>query len=253
MAANTTPDNIIYPTLTDEVAPLEIIFSTMATSIQNAFTARFGTGAAQKVPALAVANVTERGALFPTPVQGQRVWRNDKGWEESYFALYNATTNPAGTSVAGWYPIAGAMPFGRVVRSGTAAVISSSAYTDISPTTYWTTDRVVNINAYANGWTVPVDGIYQLTGTVAAVGGTSMLAGFLLTGSTPSTPAMMEGGTTAGALQSWTMPICSMTKKFTAGQVIKFWALSGTANATWSTDSRGSSWTIQYLAPPVGA
>lgn len=253
MAANTTPDNIVYPTLGDDVGELEVVFGALATSVQNAFTTRFGSASVQKVPALAVNTVAERNAIYPSPIQGNRVWRNDKGWEEAYFGLYNATSNPAGTSAAGWYPIAGAMPFGRMVRSSQAFVIPSSAYTDISSTAYWTTDRAVNVSPFANGWTVPVDGIYNLTATIAANGGTSMLAGFLLSGATPNTPAMMEGGTTSGNLQGWTMPICSMTKKLTAGQVIKFWALSGTSASTWNTDSRGSSWSIQYVSPPVGA
>jgi hypothetical protein len=39
MSANTSPDNIVYPTTGDSVAPLETVFANMATSVQNAFTA----------------------------------------------------------------------------------------------------------------------------------------------------------------------------------------------------------------------
>lgn len=64
--------------------------------------------AAQIAPALrrgmTVASAAERATLFPTPVQGDSVFRNDLGEEEIYLAAYNASTNPGGASVAGWYP-----------------------------------------------------------------------------------------------------------------------------------------------------
>ena len=52
-----------------------------------------------------VADQAARDALYPTPVQGDRVYRADGGLEEAYFALYNASTNPGGATPAGWYPV----------------------------------------------------------------------------------------------------------------------------------------------------
>lgn len=46
----------------------------------------------------------ERDALFPSPVQGNAVFRLDLGYEERYFGVYNATSNPGGLVSAGWYP-----------------------------------------------------------------------------------------------------------------------------------------------------
>jgi len=40
--------------------------------------------------------------------QGLRVWRADLGYEEQYYALYNAGTNANGAKAAGWYPAPGA-------------------------------------------------------------------------------------------------------------------------------------------------
>lgn len=51
-----------------------------------------------------VADQAARDALFPSPTQGNDVWRNDKGYKETYYGLYNSSTNPGGRSVAGWYP-----------------------------------------------------------------------------------------------------------------------------------------------------
>jgi hypothetical protein len=55
--------------------------------------------------AVPVADATARNALFPSPTQGNAVWRNDRGWEERYYALYNSSTNPGGAPAAGWYPV----------------------------------------------------------------------------------------------------------------------------------------------------
>lgn len=55
--------------------------------------------------AVPVADAAARNALFTSPVQGNAVWRNDRGWEERYYALYNSSTNPGGAPAAGWYPV----------------------------------------------------------------------------------------------------------------------------------------------------
>lgn len=49
-----------------------------------------------------VANATERDAKFMNPTQGLQVWRNDLGAVETYYGLYNASTNPGGRDTAGW-------------------------------------------------------------------------------------------------------------------------------------------------------
>lgn len=50
-----------------------------------------------------VANQTARDALYPSPVQGNAVFRSDTGAEETYYGLYNVSTNPGGRATAGWY------------------------------------------------------------------------------------------------------------------------------------------------------
>lgn len=44
-----------------------------------------------------------REIVFPAPVQGDMVWRDDLGALETYYGLYNASTNPGGRDAAGWY------------------------------------------------------------------------------------------------------------------------------------------------------
>jgi hypothetical protein len=61
--------------------------------------------------AVRVANATERNSVYPAPVQGNTVFRADLGYEEKYYAAYNATTNPDGTrGTAGWYRYNGGAP-----------------------------------------------------------------------------------------------------------------------------------------------
>lgn len=50
-----------------------------------------------------VATSAERDAKFMSPTQGLQVWRDDLGAVETYFGLYNASTNPGGRDTAGWY------------------------------------------------------------------------------------------------------------------------------------------------------
>ena len=63
-----------------------------------------------------------RDALLPSPVQGDAVFRNDLGYIERYYALYNVSTNPGGLSVAGWY-----RDFGRGQRAILGAGIKNNS------------------------------------------------------------------------------------------------------------------------------
>lgn len=77
-----------------------------------------------------VANANERDAKFMTPTQGLQVWRDDLGAVETYFGLYNASTNPGGRDAAGWYTtdrsggLVPLRPTTVTVVSGTATVTS---------------------------------------------------------------------------------------------------------------------------------
>lgn len=72
-----------------------------------------------------VASAVERDAKFMSPTQGLQVFRNDLGAVETYYALYNVSTNPGGRSTAGWY----LEPTGRVLQ-----VVYASTSTDVETT-----------------------------------------------------------------------------------------------------------------------
>lgn len=241
----TSPDGIKYPDNDTGYTPQSTHWASLADSTQDAIT---NLRSASIAP---VATLAARNALYPTPVQGNTVSRLDTGYIERYFSEYSSGGNPGGATPADWYPIAGALPVARVQRSNTAFTIPSSAYTDVSLTTYWTEQTRRGFAAFNNGWTIPITGIYRVSATIAAFSGTSMLAGFAPGGLTVTTPAMVEGGNVSGALQNWCIPNCSLIKKYNAGDTVKLWALSGGSPGVWNTDVRGSTWSIEYIAPPV--
>lgn len=76
---------------------------------------------------VSVASVNDRDAKFPAPVQGTTVWRNDLAAEETYYELYNVSTNPGGRTPAGW-----SAPKGAVVQ--VQNVYASSEVTSTSGT-----------------------------------------------------------------------------------------------------------------------
>ena len=90
-----------------------------------------------------VATSAERDAKFMSPTQGLQVWRDDLGAVETYYGLYNASTNPGGRDTAGWYTDTRAMglvpvrPNSVVIATGTGStnalgVVSFSGATTIS-------------------------------------------------------------------------------------------------------------------------
>jgi hypothetical protein len=81
--------------------------------------------------AFAVANEAARTALYPSPTQGDAVWRNDLKIEQRYYGLYSAT-NPGGKSIAGWYA-------------------SSSSYAAIVPTTVTSTTSGATVSINQSG------------------------------------------------------------------------------------------------------
>lgn len=80
---------------------------------------------------VSVPDSVKRDAKFPSPVQGNQVWRDDLGVIETYYALYNVSTNPGGRSVAGWYQ----EPIGRilqVVQGATTTTVTNNSTTFVS-------------------------------------------------------------------------------------------------------------------------
>jgi hypothetical protein len=96
-----------------------------------------------------VANANERDAKFMSPTQGLQVWRDDLGAVETYFGLYNASTNPGGRDAAGWYVdnrASGLVP----LRASTVTISSGTG----------STNSLGQIT-FSNATNVALDGIFS--------------------------------------------------------------------------------------------
>lgn len=113
-------DNILA-----DMAAMQVSVESALTTVRNSITTP------------TVASSAARDALFPVPVQGNRVFRADMGWEESYFVA--TASNPTGGSVtSGWYPISGAMPKYAIYRN-----VSSPLSTGVWTNWQWVASTVV--------------------------------------------------------------------------------------------------------------
>lgn len=114
-----------------------------------------------------VADQSHRDALFSgtlVPVQGDEVFRTDLGRMEVYFALYNASTNPGGASVAGWYPGDNNGPSCVVQRNATVQNLGATAYTILSGVFADVEVRggVTSPTANSGKMVAPIDGWYHV-------------------------------------------------------------------------------------------
>lgn len=118
-----------------------------------------------------VENQAARDALYPAPVQGNSVFRNDLGAVETYYGLYNVSTNPGGRSAAGWYQ----EPSGRIIQTKSAypyqsfsttstSNVATSLTLSITPTS--TTSKII-IGIYAGAMWTSASGSYAF-GTIYA-------------------------------------------------------------------------------------
>lgn len=91
---------------------------------------------------------------------GATVIRTDKGWTERYFAQWHATNNPGGAATPGWYPIDGAVPFGRLVKTNNFQAPTTSGVVVDGMELAATTGGVTR---NGNRLVLPVAGIYRVT------------------------------------------------------------------------------------------
>lgn len=218
--------------------------------VDNASTATFNTAFAAigtktsanyKATSPSVGSQAERDSIFPSPVQGNRVYRRDVGWEEAYFGVYNSTTNFGGAAVAGWYPIAGKLPYSQFKRETSATVTTAqNAFSFTSVSSYGTSSS-------STAAQIIYPGRYLVNASVTAGnGGDAMVYAAIRKNGAGSG----GGGLAFGAAQQTptrfnTIGI-SATESFVAGDSITFnvWG-----SVTLSTGSYASRMDVQYIGP----
>lgn len=248
MSALTSPDNIVYPVSTDQVAPLESVLASMASSMQSAITGQ------RKYYSTVMADQAARDAAFPNAVQGDRVFRADKGWEEGFFALYSAT-NPGGATPAGWYPLSGNLPIGIAKRTGGVLNSPADTYTNIGSDAAWsgaTTGGGVLRGGmtYVNGFVVPIAGVYIVSwqlmltgGSFPSTGGVARNMGATLTGGQflYGAQSIQNGGAYMGSGSA--SIVCAPGDKLT------LWTYSSGGVSTVVTSGPGIGWSASYQGP----
>jgi hypothetical protein len=92
-----------------------------------------------------VATSAERDAKFMSPTQGLQVWRDDLGAVETYYGLYNSSTNPGGRDTAGWYTTdraGGLVP----IRPTSAVIATGSGSANALGTVTFSGATAINLN-----------------------------------------------------------------------------------------------------------
>lgn len=136
-----------------------------------------------------VANSTERDAKFMSPYQGLQVWRDDLGVVETYYGLYNSSTNPGGRNSAGWYisnRSSGLMPLKptSVDKSGGTATVTPLGAVTFSGVASISLNGVFS-SAYKN---------YRIIGSFGTATASALLQFRLRTAGTNNTDSWYAGG-----------------------------------------------------------
>lgn len=231
----TIPDNIPFPDAGTALPPLESHFAAVAEGAQQAV----NNVRAAATPG--VASEAARNALYSTPVQGNSVWRLDRGYEERYFSEYSAGVNPGGASPAGWYPVSGAMPMASIYRSSTSASIATGNWVAIYQSMYWGSGfRTPDFAAYNNGWTVPITGLWSIETAVSISTSSSTLITLSLNGTTITVANQLVIGS-GGGINGTSVPTINTILPLSANDILRPHVFHTNASAiNWPTTSGGA-------------
>lgn len=193
-----------------------------------------------------VANQAARDALFPSPAQFDAVFRKDLGYEETYLAAYNASTNPLGAATAGWYMYPQS-PITRIVGSVVSNSTSSGVVKFVLPAVAQRVKlfghvRINQTTSHAAGQTGVSFGFAATTGGV----------GTWTTQSGLSSYSMYPGGAALSNTMSVEFDI-PVTAELTAGSTPDFrlqWTISV---GGLSSGGPASGFTLDYYLEPFRA
>lgn len=117
---------IVYPETENVLTPLAPHLAALAQTADDAIAA---VRDASSVP---VPTEAARNTLYPNPVQGNSVYRSDRGYVERYYEEYASSGNPGGKTPAGWYPDGTAtLPEPLNADTGNQTIASTSAWTTL--------------------------------------------------------------------------------------------------------------------------
>lgn len=234
----TAPDNIPFPDAGTALPPLETHFAALAEGAQQALNSLRASATAP------VANAAGRNNLYPSPVQGNAVWRLDLGYEERYFSEYSASGNPGGATPAGWYPTGGNTPAAFGIKTANQT-FNSGAGTLI---TFDTLDAHGGMTVTASStFTVPVTGWYRLSikiGSFSGNGGADRWLYATLNTTSASNPIISNN--TAGTTATFGILSFSVAYPLVAGDVIRYFSLQNSGVAYTLNNAQAA---VEFISP----
>lgn len=179
-----------------------------------------------------VRNAAELAAW--TPAEGNQAWQLDA----------KIMHTRVGTS---WFPLLGGV-YGFCRRTTTALSAPNGSYGDISATAAWTPELGGGMT-YANGFTVPLAGLYQVewSALIAGAGGSGIM-GIAVNGATPNGALLYAPGILASGGAVFGNGAAMV--RLNAGDTLKLWGYgNGSALTLNSTaDHPATHWGARWVA-----
>lgn len=184
------------------------------------------------------ASASARNSAIPSPTEGMLCWLEDV----NQVTVYLGGTSP--TPGAGWYPVAGQMPFFDVLKTANQTGVVSSSITLVT----WPT-AITNRGGFtvaSNAVTVPLTGLYSINAAVAFDSGNTA-------GNNRHTLIYVNGAAITRDGSPPTQTVDATTRSFiktylTAGDVVDVRAYQ-TSGSNMSIISTRTRFTISYEGP----
>lgn len=233
----TTPQyGIRYP---DSATKLRALGSELATAFADVERVLLAAKvpAVTPAPVMVAASATARNSYWGTPGteaarralqdRGATTIRLDTGDTERYFATYNATTNPAGATTPGWYPVMGSYHGSDLVRTSGVFTITATR-TPLSWTGaegasgFWSSTNPTRV-------TIPRSGVYDIRYAFRGEGSNREIEGQMqLNGSILLPRSMSSGGDAADG--AYPLATRAVNLRLTAGDYLSLIVMSYSGN-----------------------
>lgn len=152
-----------------------------------------------------VANAAARDALFASPTQGTKVFRTDTGITETYYAAWNASTNPGGRTPAGWYVAERSTGLVPIVPPTVRVGGGSATANSLGKISFTSTASIALDNVFTSNYD-----FYRIFLQVTSASAASYANFRFTTGGTATTATLFYGGGSYDAAGATNQPYASL-------------------------------------------
>lgn len=184
-----------------------------------------------------------RGGVVPF-----RTWLDLDAWTTPAIGQLAVALDDGGMYVrasSGWIPTAFAAGI-LMRRSTTAGSVSSSTYTDLSASSFWTERNRSGFPPYAAGITAPFTGVYRLSYSITTTA-VAIVAGVTVNKSASVSLADLECPAGSGLAQGVAVASTSGELLLNAGDVVRLYAIAASSSAPWRTEAALSLFQLEYV------